>query len=207
MSITLYGYTASRAARNLWVLEELNLPYVHEKVKTRDPSIRTPEYLAINPSGFIPSLKDGDAVMFESLGINLYLAEKYGKGTLWPNDKPSQAKCTQWTMWCATGLEPYAITMIVQKIFTPEEKRSQAVYDAAEEKLHGELALLEKILSKSPYLCGDSFSIGDLNIACVLSSLPRINFDVGAKYPTVKGWLDKCLARDAQQRVAAMPRT
>ena len=206
MSITLYGYTASRAARNLWVLEELNLPYTHEKVKTRDPSSRTPEYLAINPTGFIPSLKDGDAVMFESLGINLYLAQKYGKDTLWPSDKPGQAKCMQWTMWSATGLEPYAITMIVQKIFTPEEKRNQAVYDKAEENLHKELALLETVLGRSPYLCGDSFSVGDLNIACVLSSLPRINFDVGAKYPTVKAWLDKCLAREAQQRVAAMPR-
>ena len=140
MSITLYGYTASRAARNLWALEELNLSYVHEKVKTRDPSIRTPEYLAINPAGFIPSLKDGDAIMFESLGINLYLAEKYGTGTLWPKDKAAQAKCMQWTMWCATGLEPYVITMLVQKLFTPEEKRSQAVYDKAEASLHGELA-------------------------------------------------------------------
>ena len=51
MSITLYGYTASRATRNLWVLEELNLPYTQDPIKTRDPSSRTPEYLAIFQTG------------------------------------------------------------------------------------------------------------------------------------------------------------
>lgn len=206
MSITLYGYNASRATRNLWVLEELNLPYQQDKVKTRDPSSRTPEYLAINPMGFIPSLKDGDAVMFESLGINVYLAQKYGAGKLWPTDKPSQARCLQWTMWCATGLEGYVITMVVQKLFTPEEKRSEAVYKTAEANMHTELKVLEGVLSNQAYVCGDSFSVGDINIACVLASLPRIGVDVGVTYPSVKRWLDASLARDANQRVIAMGR-
>ena len=205
MSITLYGSNASRATRNLWVLEELNLPYQQDKVNAQDGSSRSPEYLAINPLGKIPSLKDGDAVMFESLGINLYLAQKYGAGKLWPSDWAGQAKCEQCTLWCATGLEGFAVAMLVERLFKPEAVRSEALYKAAEEKLVGELTYLECQLDGKDYLVGNAFSIADLNVACALGGLNRIGFDLSA-YPNVKRWLDACLSRDANKRVVAMGR-
>jgi glutathione S-transferase len=205
MTITLYGSNASRATRNLWVLEELNLPYQQNKVNAQDGSSRSPEYLAINPLGKVPSLKDGDAVMFESLGINLYLAQKYGAGKLWPKDWPGQAKCLEWTLWCASGLEGFVVTMLVERLFKPAPARSEAAYAAAAEKLAAELAYLDGQLAGKDFLVGGAFTIADLNIACVLGSLARIGYGL-ADYPNVKRWLDGCLAREAQKRVAAMPR-
>ena len=67
--ITLYGITRSRAARCLWMLEELGLPYERNLVSQRDGSNKSPEYLAINPNGKLPALEDGDTVLFESLEL------------------------------------------------------------------------------------------------------------------------------------------
>ena len=203
--ITLYGSNASRATRNLWALEELKLPYVQNKVNAQDGSSKTPEYVAINPLSKVPSLKDGDAVMFESLGINLYLAQKYGVGTLYPADHAGQAKCIQWTLWCATEIEGDVVTMLVERMFKPVPVRNEAVAKAAEEKLMPALQMLDGQLAGRDYLVGNGFTIADLNVACVLSSLAMIKFDL-AGYANLARWLATCLARDAQTRVQAMGR-
>jgi len=204
--ITLYGPTASRASRNLWVLEELNLPYTQNKVNSQDGSSKSAEYLAINPLGKMPSLKDGDAVRFESLGINLYLAQKYGVGKLYPADHAGQAKCIQWTMWCATEVEGHVVTMLVERMFKPAPVRNEAVAQAAEAILIPALQMLDGQLAGRDYLVGNSFTIADLNIACVLSSLAMIKFDM-TPFPNVGRWLAASLARDAQKKVVAMGRS
>ena len=71
--IVLYGIARSRAQRNIWMLEELGQPYRLESVTYSDGGNLTPEYLAVNPNGKIPALRDGELVLWESLAINLYL--------------------------------------------------------------------------------------------------------------------------------------
>ncbi len=76
----LYGVAQSRAQRSLWLLEELGIDYEHEKTSFQTDA-KKPEYLAnINPNGKVPALVDGDLVLFESMAINLYLAQKYDGG-------------------------------------------------------------------------------------------------------------------------------
>src|SRR4051812_39833173 len=97
--ITLYGHAASRASRNVWLLEELGTPYKHVAIKVRSADTQKPEYLTLNPSGKVPALIDGDVQMIESLAINLYLGQTYGTGSLWPASKKDQAKILEWTLW------------------------------------------------------------------------------------------------------------
>ena len=75
----MYGMSASRAFRSVWGIEEVGVDYEHVP-KHFGKDAKTPEYLAVNPNGRIPALVDGDLVLFESMAINLYLAEKYGDG-------------------------------------------------------------------------------------------------------------------------------
>ena len=72
--ITLYGISMSRAGRCVWALEEIGLDYEQVPIHFNDGGARTPEYLAINPNARIPSLIDGDLVLYESMAINHYLA-------------------------------------------------------------------------------------------------------------------------------------
>ena len=80
--IKLYGTSMSRAGRSLWALEETGVSYDHVPHGFTGET-RKPEYLKINPNGHVPALDDNGTIIWESMAINLYLAEKYGKDSLW----------------------------------------------------------------------------------------------------------------------------
>src|SRR5271165_24728 len=75
--LQLYGNPISRAARCLWMLEEIGEPYQLIDKSTRADDLQTAEYLRLNPNARIPTLVDGETVLWESMAINIYLAQKY----------------------------------------------------------------------------------------------------------------------------------
>lgn len=201
--ITLYGKAASRASRNLWALEELGVPYNHVPYDYTKGETRSPQYLSINPAGKIPALTDDDVIMTESLGMNLYIAQTYGAGKLWPTERAAQAKCIQWTLWAATELEPSAAGRLVQLFLTPEDRRDMKVVETLAERSKLALNTLNAVLTRQPFLAGSTFSIADLNVAAVTEYLPRTKFDL-SPWPALEKWLIACLARPANQKVNAM---
>src|SRR6185503_1477104 len=129
--IKVYGIPRSRAARVLWMLEELQVPYELVPVSFIG-DCRKPEYLKINPNGHIPALQDGDLTLFESLAINLYLARKYDKG-LWPKTVEGEAKAYQWSIWAMTELEEPLLAVLMNRAFLPENQRdAKKAADGAE---------------------------------------------------------------------------
>ena len=72
VTIKIYGPAASRAARALWIVHELDIPFEHIAMEMKD--LKSPDYLKVNPNGKVPALVDGDFKLFESMAINLYLA-------------------------------------------------------------------------------------------------------------------------------------
>jgi glutathione S-transferase len=90
--IRLYGTSNTRAFRPLWMLEELGLPFEHVKLDFAKGETRSADFLRLNPNGHVPVLVDGDLVLFESMAINLYLAERYGGGTLRPDSPEDRAR-------------------------------------------------------------------------------------------------------------------
>jgi glutathione S-transferase len=205
--ITLYGSLTSRATRNLWVLEELGLPYQLSKVNLAEGAHRKPEFMAINPAAKIPAMTDdnGNVAMSESFAINLYLAQRYGVGKLWPTDPAEQAACLQWSMWAATEVEMPIVAVVVEKVFKPADKSDQATIDRNIARFTPEIKYIDAYLAGKDYLVGNSFTIADLNAACILNSLNRIGFDL-APYPNLARWLKASTSRPANQKVQAMPK-
>ncbi len=205
--ITVYGGTNSRATRNLWVLEELGLPYEQKKINFTTGENKTPEFLAINPSGKVPALgdSDGNVTLSESFAINLYLAQRYGAGKLWPSDPAGQAKCLQWSFWAATEAEGHIVGLIVEKFFKPEAMRSAEAAKQFEELFIPSLKRIDADLAGKDWLVGNNFSIADLQCACVINSLNMLRYDF-TPYPNLARWLKACTSRPAQQKVASMPR-
>lgn len=200
--ITLLGNNRSRATRNLWVLEELGVDYERNLVDHTKGETKKPDFLAINPGGKVPALTDGDVVLYESLAINLYLAMTYGKGSLWPDDAAGQAGCLQWSMFSATEVEPHTVGALIELIFKPEAVRDEAVAQACLAKLPPILSTLETSLGASPYLIGDSFTIADINVACVVNSLNMVGFDF-SPFPKITAWLKLCTERPAKKKAEA----
>ncbi len=194
MTITLYGSLRSRASRCAWTLNELGVDYQRDLLP--DNGVKSPGFLKINPAGKAPALTDGNVTMSESLAINLYLAEKYGKGTLWPNNEADQALTKQWTLWAGTEAEPSTVAIAVERIFKPEDQRNEAKAKEAEETLKPRLAFLDEQVKGKDHLVGDHFTIADLNVACVLAATLISGVDL-APYPEAKRWLMATAGRDA----------
>jgi len=201
--ITLYGKAASRTARNLWALEEIGVPYKHVPYDYLKGETKTPEFLDINPAGKVPALTDGNVVMTESLGMNLYIAHNYGAGTIWPEDQAGRAKCIQWTLWAATELEPHASGRLIQLVLTPEAQRDMKLVETLAEKTKPALNTLNVALTRAPYLAGKAFSVADLNVAAVVEYLVRTKFDLGP-WPAVQAWFTTCWNRPASLKVVEM---
>ncbi len=191
---TLYGVSASRAIRSIWAIEETGIDYEHVPTHFFEDS-KKPEYLAINPNGRIPTLVDGDLTLFESMAINLYLARRYG-GSLQPDTEADVARATQWSVWAISEIEPLQMQIVVQKFFTPEEKRNPKVIAGAAKGLERPLAVLDAQLADRAHLLGDAFTIADVNVAGVMLLLNMVQHDISA-HANVARWTERCYGRPA----------
>jgi glutathione S-transferase len=202
--ITLYGITRSRALRCLWMLEELGLPYQRELVATSD--VNRPDYLKINPNAHIPALKEDGLILFESLAINLYLADKYAKkqGTqLWPDTVEQRGQCYQWSVWAMTELEAVSLAALRHNVLLPEGERDAGAARKAVEGCAKPLRVLNGALADRPYLLGDTFTVADLNVSAVgnWAERGRVPMD---DYPRTKDWLTRCTQRPAFKKAVKL---
>ena len=196
--IKLYGVPRSRAFRALWMLEELGLPYENVKTNFATGDTRTPDFLRLNPNGHIPVLQDGDLVVWESMAINLYLARKYDQG-FWPKTVEDEGRTFQWSLWAMTELEEPVLTVLLHRVFFPESQRDARKAADAAERFKQPLAVLDGALTGRNHLLGNAFTVGDLNVAAVLTWAPLAGLDLGSA-PRAQAWLGRCTARPALAR-------
>jgi len=194
----LYGTSKSRSARSLWALEELGVKYDHVPMPTTEA--KSPDHLKRNPHGHVPVLEDDGVIVWESMAINLYLAEKHGKNSLWPSDLASHAEIYKWSFWAMTEIEPKLMDILRHRVMNPPEQRDEKVAQAAVEALKGPLKALDQSLQGKDYLLGKTFTVADLNVASVMSWAAMMRLDMSA----TPAWLQKCLGREANQKVRAL---
>lgn len=202
LPMIIYGSIGSRASRVLWTAEELDLRYEWNPISTLTGANRSPEYLAVNPSGKIPALKDGDLVMTESLAINLYLTQQHGAGSLWPATPADQARVLQWSMWSATEIESHVTALFLQLIVRKPEQRDHALVERQLGELMPKFHALEDGLAGGDYLLG-RFTLADIQVAVqTLALCKRLKLDFSA-YPRVLAWTERCAQRPARRQVDA----
>jgi glutathione S-transferase len=197
----LHGTSRSRSARSLWALEELGVNYEHLPMPTTEA--KSPAHLKLNPNGHVPVLEDDGAVVWESMAINLYLAEKYGKNSLWPSEPAARADIYKWSFFGMTEVEPHLITILRNRVMNAPENRDEKAAAAAVEALKAPMNALEESLKGKEYLLGKTFTIADLNVAAVMSWAPMMKLDLSA-WPNVAAWLQKCLGREANKKVRGL---
>jgi len=199
--LKLYGTSKSRSARSLWALEELGLKYEHVPVEV--PQAKSPEHLKRNPNGHIPVLEDDGLILWESMAINLYLAEKYGKAPFWPSSVGQHGSAYQWSFFGMTEIEPRLMTVLINRMFLPAGQRDEKAAEQALEALKAPLKVLDDTLKGHDNLLGNDFTIADLNVAGVLSFAMLAKVDFSAT-PKTGAWLNKSLGREANQRVRGL---
>lgn len=201
--LTLYGQVMSRAQRNLWLLEELEVPFEHVKVNQNAGESRTEEFLAINPNGHVPALKDGDTILWETIAINWHIANKHGAGSMWPADGLEQAQVMQWSLWMTTELEELLVDYLRHAMVYPEDKRDPAKVEAALAGYPVAMKVLDDYLQGREYLVGNSFTLADLNVASMMGLVDVYKQFDNSGFPNAMAWLEKVLARPARAKALA----
>ncbi|AIC26372.1 glutathione S-transferase protein [Rhizobium etli bv. mimosae str. IE4771] len=211
--LTIYGVYRSRASRVYWVAEELGLEFrsvpVLQARRLADPlaaeaplNTHSADFTAVNPMAQIPSIRDGDLVMHESLAITLYLARKHG-GPLSGQTVEEDGLLTMWTIWAASQVEPHSVRIVLTYDNGLENSaEGKETIAAACYGLRRPLAALEGHLAGRRWIFGDRFTVADLNIAEVLryAQSEAALFDA---HPNIKAWIERCQSRPAYKAMQA----
>jgi len=193
--IKLYGTSTSRAFRPMWLMEEIGLQYELISTDFRKGETRTDAYLQINPNGKVPTLIDGDLVLYESMAINLYLAKQYGKD-LYPDNPAQGALANMWSYWVMTEVEYSLLTVLLNTRVLAKEKRNPDKVTNNLKALEAPFNVLNSTLAGRSYLISEEFGIADLNVSAVMSWCrpAKVNLD---KWPHLEEWLLRCISRPA----------
>ena len=199
--LQLYGNSLSRAMRCMWMLEEMGLPYELIKKSTRPADLQSSEYLRLNPNARIPTLVDGSVVIWESMAINLYLAQKYD-GPLHFTGPEVLGLAAQWSFWAMLEMESHLLDLLMHRAMLPEFGRDPSFAARDELLLKKPLHVLDDALAARSYLAADDFTVADLNVASILAWGKMSKLDLSG-VPHVAKWLDGALRRPAYARVRA----
>jgi GST-like protein len=200
--LKLYYHPSPNPAKIALFLEEAGLPYEVVPVDVRKGEQFTPAFLAINPNAKTPALVDGEAVVFDSNAILLYLAEKTGR--FLPQNTPKmRAELLSWLMFVASGIGPYSGQAVHFKHVAPEPKVYALNRYSYEAERHW--GIVDARLAKQRYMVGDAYTIIDMSVWGWARLVPFIlGPEAWAKLPNLKRLLDEINARPAAARAEAL---
>lgn len=198
--ITVYG--EGRGFRVVWLLEEMGLPYRLRRVDLLAGVENDPEFLALNPSGFIPALQDGEVVMVESIAIMEYLLARHGPSPLAP--APLDAAFPAYQQFLHLGEAGLAASIYFvsgARHMAPPEERDNFSARHAMATFESRLALVTRQLGRSPYMAGEAFTAADISVGFALQMARR---NVGAELgPAAEDYLRRLKERDGWKRALA----
>jgi glutathione S-transferase len=193
--------TSGNVQKVIWLLEELRQPYSREDYGRQFNNTQTEAYLALNPCGKVPTLVDGDVVVWESNTILRYLSSTLAGGAaLYPADPAARSQVERWMDWQLASLNaPY---LGVFKESKKKEDERAASFGADVKELAAQLEILEKGTSGRAWLAGANFSIADICLGPVIDRALAFPVALPA-VPQLRAWRDKLVARDAYKKSKA----
>ncbi len=196
--------TSINVQKVMWLTGELGLDV--ERVDIGGPfgGNDTPEYLAKNPNGLVPTLEDGDFVLWESHSIIRYLAEKYGAPPWAPADAAARALAGQWMDWYITKLHPPMTVIFWALIRTAPEDRDMDAVNQAVSQAAELWTLLDAQLAGAGFVTGDEPTIADIPIGCSVNRWYTMEVDRPA-LANLEAWHASLKDRAPYQEHVIMP--
>lgn len=185
----LYHCKQSRSCRVLWFLEELGIDYEIEVLPFDPNSLKSVDYLALNPFGKVPVLADDGLIMFESVAIIQYLLEHYADGRFEPpRASPAYGQFLQWMHFGESTLMGPVSQLADHTELLPAGERHPEIAALARRSLAHYASGLDKTLGEHDYLVGDKFTAADIVVGYTLyvarryDALPESAHALGAYY-------------------------
>jgi glutathione S-transferase len=208
MMRTLWGRAnSSNVMKVVWLLEELGLPYKRIDVGGPFGRTHTPDYVAMNPNGLVPTLQEDGFTLWESNAILRYLCAANTPGSaLWPDDPKARANIDHWMDWQQTTVGPPLGIVFTGLVRTPPEERNMGAIEAAVLSAGKCWSMLDRQLAHHPYVAGPAFTLADIPLGVHVHRW--FSFVVHRpETPHLAAWYHRLLERPAYRTHCAMPMT
>ena len=205
--LKVYGRRSSgNVQKVLWCLAELGLDHEVEEVGGTFGRNKEPAYLAMNPNGLVPTLVDGDFVLWESNTIVRYLDRAYGMGKLSGGTAKSAALAERWMDWQLTIMAPAQTPMFIQLYRTAPENRDPGVIERSRQANAAAFQLIEDHLGQQKFIAGDSLTVGDIPVGIHLHRWMQMPIE-RPKMPKVEAWYQRLVERPGYRTHIMIPIT
>ena len=190
----------------LWCCDELGVPFHRYDAGGPFGGTREPEYLAMNPTGLIPTIRDDGFTLWESNTIVRYLSAKHGAGSLWPENPDARALADKWMDYQLGTIWPAFRAGFLGLARTPPEERDPDQIRTSLESTAEALASLDDHLADEEYVAGATFTMGDVALGSTAYRWLNLEIEHPAM-PDLEAWHDRLSARPAYQKNVMVPFT
>jgi glutathione S-transferase len=202
--LKIWGRTSSiNVQKVLWCCAEMNLQYERVDAGGKFGVNNTPDYLAMNPNGLVPTISDDGFILWESHAIVRYLSRKHGLGTLWPKDDKAAADADRWMEWYSTTLWNNLRPIFWNLVRVEPGKRDMKAVEEGRSKMADNLRMVEANLAGRPFMAGDALTMGDIPMGVALHrwfELPIARPD----YPRLAGYYERLKQRPGYAKHCAI---
>ena len=189
--------TSSNVQKVLWCCDEIGLPFEREDFGGEFGKNKTPEYLALNPNGLVPTIDDGGFILWESNSCVRYLAAKYGKGKLWPSDPQLAASASRWMDWQLSTVNPPTTTLF--RALLRKENVSPAEVEAARKRASEVWKILDEQLAKTQFVAGKELTVGDIALGNAIHRWFKFSIE-RPNLLNLQAWYQHLCTRPAYQK-------
>ena len=207
--LTIWGRANSvNVQKVLWCLRELDLPYQRIDAGMAFGQNDKPEYLAMNPNGRVPTLVDGDYVLWESNSIMRYLNLAYGGGyQIYPLAPKARAGVDRWLDWTLSTLQPVDRPVFWALVRTPIDKRDMVTIQKDVDAEAAVWRIVEAELVTRRFIEGDQFTIADIALGAYARRWLGVEGVSKPQLPNLERWFTLIAARPGFIRFIAPPMT
>jgi len=190
----------------MWCAAELGLQVERQDIGGAFGGNGTADYLTKNPNGRIPTLIDGDYVLWESNAIVRYLCDQYGNQNWQPDTAQLRGHASQWMDWYLTQLHPPMTTLFWQLVRTQKEEQDQDAIQTAIKTCASFWQMLENHLADRSYVLGDDISMADIPVGCSAYRWHNMEFE-RPNLPNLEAWWKRLAERSAYKTNVMLPIT
>ncbi|MCZ6592154.1 MAG: glutathione S-transferase N-terminal domain-containing protein [Alphaproteobacteria bacterium] len=203
--VKLYGRkTSINVQKASWALGEAALEFEWIDKEGTFGSIDTPAYRALNPQGRVPLLDDGGTIVRQSYVIVRYVAQKFGAGTLWPEDAGARAAADYWMDWQAADNWRNLVTVFVGLVRTPPEERDAQAIAKSVAALGQDFEYLDDQLAGNKFVTGEAFTMGDIPVGAAAHRFFVLPIE-RPSVPNVEAWYERLQERPAFRECVMVP--
>jgi glutathione S-transferase len=205
--LTIWGRANSvNVQKVLWCLAELDLAYDRIDAGMAFGKNDQPQYLAMNPNGRVPTLVDGDYVLWESNSIMRYLNLAYGKGlAIYPASPQARAGVDRWLDWTLSTLQPVDRPVFWALVRTPPEKRDMVAIQKDVDAEAVVWRIPDALLAGRRFIEGDQFTIADIAIGAFARRWFGVEGVAKPKLPHLERWFTEISQRPGFEKFIAPP--